>query len=60
MRYALHRANETGAKWKQMFRPGYNDHVNEAFRVGCNSCILSRLAGFSVWAKRLRPALSEG
>ena len=22
MRYALHRANETGAKWKQMFRRG--------------------------------------
>lgn len=52
MRYALHRANETGAKWKQMFRPGYNDHVNEAFRVGCNSCILSP----SARAKRLGEA----
>ncbi|CAK9011879.1 unnamed protein product [Durusdinium trenchii] len=43
MRFALQRANETGAKWKQMFRPGFNDTVNEAFRVGCNSCILSQL-----------------
>ncbi|CAE7679253.1 cdsA, partial [Symbiodinium pilosum] len=43
MRFALQRANETGAKWKQMFRPGFNDVVNEAFRVGCNSCILSQL-----------------
>lgn len=89
MRFALQRANETGAKWKQMFRwdmgkgiwyldesgtvtvaashcmmmydvlcclaaceqpnwrcharPGYNDTVNEAFKVGCNSCILSML-----------------
>eukprot|EP00438_Fugacium_kawagutii_P032440 Skav223744 [mRNA] locus=scaffold3575:101736:126192:- [translate_table: standard] len=53
MRFALQRANETGAKWKQMFRrlqhmqllrtPGYNDTVNEAFKVGCNSCILSQL-----------------
>ncbi|CAL1156743.1 unnamed protein product [Cladocopium goreaui] len=43
MRFALQRANETGAKWKQMFRPGFNDTVNEAFLVGCNSCILSHL-----------------
>ncbi|CAJ1460346.1 unnamed protein product [Effrenium voratum] len=43
MRFALQRANETGAKWKQMFRPGFNDVVNESFRVGCNSCILSQL-----------------
>eukprot|EP00930_Biecheleria_cincta_P025551 TRINITY_DN1817_c0_g2_i1.p1 TRINITY_DN1817_c0_g2~~TRINITY_DN1817_c0_g2_i1.p1 ORF type:complete len:1803 (+),score=330.13 TRINITY_DN1817_c0_g2_i1:138-5546(+) len=43
MRFALDRANDTGAKWKQMFRPGFNDIVNESFRVGCNSCILSNL-----------------
>lgn len=43
MRFALSRANETGAKWKQMFRPGFNDVVNESFKVGCNSCILSQL-----------------
>ena len=34
MRFALQRANETGAKWKQMFRPGFNDMVNESFKVG--------------------------
>lgn len=43
MRMALHRSNDTGAKWKQMFRPGFSDVINESFRVGCNSCILSRL-----------------
>ena len=89
MRFALQRANETGAKWKQMFRwdmgkgiwywmnlaqlqlqlvivwcimldceqpnwlcharPGYNDTVNEAFKVGCNSCILSMLYLKDTW-----------
>lgn len=43
MRMALLRAAGSGAKWTQMFRPGYNDIVNEAFKVGCNACILSKL-----------------
>eukprot|EP00931_Biecheleriopsis_adriatica_P055456 TRINITY_DN32794_c0_g1_i1.p1 TRINITY_DN32794_c0_g1~~TRINITY_DN32794_c0_g1_i1.p1 ORF type:complete len:1805 (-),score=474.53 TRINITY_DN32794_c0_g1_i1:82-5496(-) len=43
MRFALQRSSETGAKWKQMFRPGFNDIVNQSFQVGCNSCILSHL-----------------
>lgn len=43
MRMALQRATASGAKWTQMFRPGFNDIVNESFKVGCNSCILSNL-----------------
>mmetsp|Transcript_74642 Transcript_74642/g.140730 ORF Transcript_74642/g.140730 Transcript_74642/m.140730 type:complete len:1923 (-) Transcript_74642:183-5951(-) len=35
--------NNGGAgRWTQMFRPGFNDIVNESFKVGCNACILSR------------------
>mmetsp|Transcript_30389 Transcript_30389/g.48690 ORF Transcript_30389/g.48690 Transcript_30389/m.48690 type:complete len:1768 (-) Transcript_30389:337-5640(-) len=43
MRLALQKAGDAGAKWKQMFRPGFNDIVNESFKVACNSCILSNL-----------------
>jgi hypothetical protein len=42
MRMALQRAAGSGARWTQMFRPGYNDIVNESFKVGCNACILSQ------------------
>jgi len=41
MRMALQRSAASGARWTQMFRPGFNDIVNESFRVGCNACILS-------------------
>lgn len=43
MRMALNRSSGNGAKWTQMFRPQFNDIVNESFKVGCNACILSRL-----------------
>ena len=43
MRFALQRANETGAKWKQMFRPGFNDVVNESFKAGFLSTALDPL-----------------
>jgi hypothetical protein len=43
MRIALQRSAATGAKWSQMFRPGFNDIVNESFKVGCNACVLSNL-----------------
>ncbi|CAK0799628.1 unnamed protein product, partial [Prorocentrum cordatum] len=43
MRIALQRSAATGAKWTQMFRPGFNDIVNESFKVGCNACVLSNL-----------------
>mmetsp|Transcript_133457 Transcript_133457/g.231981 ORF Transcript_133457/g.231981 Transcript_133457/m.231981 type:complete len:1798 (+) Transcript_133457:140-5533(+) len=42
MRFALGRGSDSGARWTQMFRPGFNDIVNESFKVGCNACILSR------------------
>jgi hypothetical protein len=42
MRMALSNAKNVGARWMQMFRPGYRDIVNESFKVGCNACILSR------------------
>eukprot|EP00927_Polykrikos_kofoidii_P034373 TRINITY_DN29173_c0_g1_i1.p1 TRINITY_DN29173_c0_g1~~TRINITY_DN29173_c0_g1_i1.p1 ORF type:complete len:1809 (-),score=307.62 TRINITY_DN29173_c0_g1_i1:171-5597(-) len=41
MRRALRLSAKSGARWTQMFRPGFNDIVNESFRVGCNACILS-------------------
>lgn len=41
MRMALQRSVGSGARWTQMFRPGFNDIVNESFKVGCNACILS-------------------
>merc|ERR1719401_3254589 len=43
MRMALQRAAGSNAKWTQMFRPGFNDIVNESFKTGCNACTLSRL-----------------
>lgn len=43
MRMALQRAASSGAKWTQMFRPGFNDIVNESFKVGCNASLLSKL-----------------
>jgi len=43
MRMALNRAAGSNAKWTQMFRPGFNDIVNESFKAGCNACILSKL-----------------
>lgn len=43
MRFALHRARGSSARWTQMFRPGFNDVVNESFMVSCNACILSKL-----------------
>lgn len=43
MKVALGRATGNGAKWTQMFRPGFNDIVNESFKVGCNACLLSKL-----------------
>lgn len=43
MRFALQRAQGSSARWTQMFRPGFNDIVNESFMVGCNACILSKL-----------------
>eukprot|EP00933_Yihiella_yeosuensis_P045171 TRINITY_DN4049_c0_g2_i1.p1 TRINITY_DN4049_c0_g2~~TRINITY_DN4049_c0_g2_i1.p1 ORF type:complete len:1832 (-),score=407.81 TRINITY_DN4049_c0_g2_i1:158-5284(-) len=42
LRMALERSGSCGAKWNQMFRPGFNDIVNESFKVGCNACILSK------------------
>jgi len=42
-RMAIERSNGSGAKWTQMFRPGFNDVVNESFKVGCNASMLSRL-----------------
>lgn len=41
-RMALHLAGQTQT-WTQMFRPGFNDLLNESFKVGCNACILSKL-----------------
>lgn len=41
MQKALERSKSSGARWTQMFRPGFNDIVNESFKVGCNACILS-------------------
>ena len=35
--------------WLCHARPGYNDTVNEAFKVGCNSCILSMLYLKDTW-----------
>lgn len=34
--------NGAAGRWTQMFRPGFNDLVNESFKVGCNACILSK------------------
>mmetsp|Transcript_109430 Transcript_109430/g.172525 ORF Transcript_109430/g.172525 Transcript_109430/m.172525 type:complete len:1919 (-) Transcript_109430:123-5879(-) len=42
MKKAIQDAAEMQLRWKQMFRPAFNDLVNESYRVGCNSCILSR------------------
>lgn len=42
MRQALIKAMTIQARWKQMFRPQFNDIVNESFKVGCNPCILAR------------------
>mmetsp|Transcript_33036 Transcript_33036/g.77241 ORF Transcript_33036/g.77241 Transcript_33036/m.77241 type:complete len:1793 (+) Transcript_33036:44-5422(+) len=41
MRMALNNSLGTGARWLQLFRPGFNDIVNESFKMGCNACILS-------------------
>jgi len=43
MKIALARAGGNGAKWTQMFRPGFRDITNESFKVGCNACLLSNL-----------------
>merc|ERR1719271_1439785 len=43
LRMALSRGAKAGARWTQMFRPGFNDIVNETFKAGCNACILSKL-----------------
>lgn len=43
MKIALNRATGNGAKWTQLFRPGFRDLVNESFKVGCNACLLSEL-----------------
>lgn len=43
LRLSLHRAQGSAAKWVQMFRPSFNDVVNETFKMGCNPCALSRL-----------------
>jgi hypothetical protein len=43
LRMALSRSAVAGARWTQMFRPGFNDIVNESFKGGCNAMILSRL-----------------
>lgn len=43
LRMALTRGAKAGARWTQMFRPGFNDIVNETFKAGCNACILSKL-----------------
>mmetsp|Transcript_35478 Transcript_35478/g.93630 ORF Transcript_35478/g.93630 Transcript_35478/m.93630 type:complete len:1833 (-) Transcript_35478:32-5530(-) len=43
MKIALKKASGNGQKWTQMFRPGFNDLVNESFKVGCNACLLSKL-----------------
>ncbi|CAE7655209.1 ASPM [Symbiodinium microadriaticum] len=39
---ALEESARTGSKWSQMFRPGFNDLVNETFKVGANACIFSK------------------
>eukprot|EP00439_Symbiodinium_sp_Y106_P022523 s3867_g2.t2 len=41
-RMALEESARTGSKWSQMFRPGFNDIVNETFKVGANACIFSK------------------
>jgi hypothetical protein len=43
LRMALGRCGKAGARWTQMFRPGFNDIVNETFKSGCNSMMLSKL-----------------
>lgn len=42
MRNALNNSEKTGSRWTQMFRPGFNDLVNETFKCGANACILSK------------------
>lgn len=41
-RMALEESSKSGARWSQMFRPGFNDIVNETFKVGANACIFSK------------------
>jgi len=41
-RMALEESAKSGARWSQMFRPGFNDIVNETFKVGANACIFSK------------------
>lgn len=42
LRMALEESAKSGARWSQMFRPGFNDIVNETFKVGANACIFSK------------------
>eukprot|EP00913_Durusdinium_trenchii_P021588 g20286.t1 len=37
LRMALEESAKSGARWSQMFRPGFNDIVNETFKVGANA-----------------------
>jgi len=42
LRMAIERSARCGARWTQMFRPGFNDIVNESFKLGTHACMFSR------------------